>query len=56
MAITYRLLRKDYDYLAKRLVPIGDQVANSHDEIVSLLMRKTRRFTEDEIAKRFGRA
>jgi hypothetical protein len=56
LAITFRLLRKDYDHLAKCLLPIGDQVGKSHQEIVSLLKRKTRRFTEDQIAKIFGKA
>lgn len=56
LLITYKLLRKDYSYLAQHLVPIGDQVGKSHEEIVRLLKTKTGRFTEDEIVMRFGKA
>jgi hypothetical protein len=54
--ITYRLLRKDYDHLARCLVPIGDQIGKSHQELVSLLRSKTQRFSEEKIAKIFGKA
>ena len=45
--ITYRLMRKDYDYLARCLVPIGEeQVRMGHREKVEML-RKTRMFGEE---------
>lgn len=56
LGITYRLLRKDYDFLAKCLVPIGDQVGKSHQELASLLKKKTQRFTEEQITKIFRKA
>ncbi|KAH7174689.1 uncharacterized protein B0J16DRAFT_183798 [Fusarium flagelliforme] len=51
--ITVRLMMKDYKTLAKCLVPIGDQIALSLDERAAMLKRTTRRFTEEEIQKKF---
>lgn len=51
--MTVRLFMKDYETLARCLVPIGDQVDLSMEERVELLRRKTRRFTEDEILEKF---
>ncbi|KAL2812676.1 hypothetical protein BDW59DRAFT_155203 [Aspergillus cavernicola] len=51
--ITVRLLRKDYHHLAKCLVPMGDQVGMTLDEIAEMLQRKTRRFSEDEVRDKF---
>ncbi|KAJ9667270.1 hypothetical protein H2201_002471 [Coniosporium apollinis] len=51
--ITVRLLRKDYVHLAKCLVPIGDQVGMSLEEIAVMLRTKTRKFTEEDIAEKF---
>ena len=51
--ITFRLLRKDYDTLAKCMVPIGDQVKLTHQEKMDLLRTKTKRFTEEEIRQKF---
>jgi hypothetical protein len=51
--ITYRLMLKDYDYLAKCLVPIGEQIKMSHEQRVEMLRKKTRRFTEDDIRRKF---
>lgn len=53
--ITVRLLRKDYHHLAKCLVPLGDQIGMEQDEIAQMLRTKTRRFTEDEIERKFPR-
>lgn len=52
--ITIRLLMKDYDTLAKCLVPMGDQIGMSHEEIVEMLRTKTKAFTEEDIEKKFG--
>jgi hypothetical protein len=49
LMITYRLMRKDYDTLARCLVPIGEQVGMTHEEIMGMLKRKTRAFSEEEI-------
>jgi hypothetical protein len=52
--ITIRLMRKDYDILADRFVPMGaEQISMTHEEKVNLLKSRTRRFTEEEIAVKF---
>lgn len=51
--ITFRLLRKDYEHLAKCLVPMGDQINLTMDGRVELLKRLARKFTEEEIAEKF---
>jgi hypothetical protein len=53
--ITVRLMMKDYKTLAKCLVPIGDQIGLTMDERAAMLKRTTRRFTEEEIQKKFKR-
>ena len=54
LEITYRLMRKDYDHLARCLVPISkEQRLMSHDEIKQMLKTKTRRFGEEDIRKKF---
>lgn len=51
--VTVRLLMKDYEFLAKRLVPLGSQMDLSMDERVKLLKRHTRKFSEEEIKKKY---
>lgn len=51
--LTVKLMQKDYVHLAKCLVPIGDQVHMTRDEIATMLKTKTRRFTEEDIKKKF---
>ncbi|RAH79794.1 hypothetical protein BO86DRAFT_449429 [Aspergillus japonicus CBS 114.51] len=51
--ITIRLLRKDYLHLAKCLVPMGEQIGMTLEEKAEMLRRKTRRFSEEEIASKF---
>lgn len=51
--MTIKLLSKDYVHLAERLVPIGDQVGMSQDEIVEMLRKKTRKFSDEEIKQKF---
>lgn len=51
--MTVKLLQKDYRYLAKCLVPMGDQIGMDLDEISTMLKTKTRRFTEEEIRTKF---
>ncbi|OJD15305.1 hypothetical protein AJ78_04422 [Emergomyces pasteurianus Ep9510] len=51
--LTVKLMQKDYTHLAKCLVPIGEQVNMSLDEIATMLRSKTRRFTEEDIKKKF---
>ena len=53
--MTVTLLRKDYLHLASCLVPIGDQVGMSHEAIADMLKTKTKRFSEEEILKKYGR-
>ncbi|KFA55304.1 hypothetical protein S40293_04938 [Stachybotrys chartarum IBT 40293] len=51
--ITVRLMMKDYNTLARCLVPIGDQVAMSLDERAALLRKHTQQFSEEEIRIKF---
>ncbi|KAL9078149.1 MAG: hypothetical protein Q9157_002943 [Trypethelium eluteriae] len=53
LMMTVKLLQKDYEYLAKCLVPIGEQTRMSQLEIVAMLRTKTKRFTEEDIARKF---
>ena len=53
LMMTFRLLRQDYAYLARRLVPMGEQVHMSQAELEAMLRRKTRRFTEEQIWEKF---
>ena len=53
--MTVTLLRKDYMHLASCLVPIGDQVGMSQSEIAEMLRTKTKRFSEEEILRIYGK-
>ncbi|KAF1947321.1 hypothetical protein EJ02DRAFT_392542 [Clathrospora elynae] len=53
--LTINLLRKNYKHIAKCLVPMGDQMKLTLDERVEMLKRKTRKFTEEEIAEKWGK-
>jgi hypothetical protein len=55
MFLTINLLRKNYDHIARCLVPMGDQMKLTHEERVEMLRRKTRKFTEEEIAAKWGK-
>ncbi|KAI0019876.1 fatty acid desaturase [Xylariomycetidae sp. FL0641] len=55
LMITFRLLRHDYDRLARCLVPINQDQANmSQQQRADMLRRHTRRFPEEEIREKFG--
>lgn len=54
--ITVRLMMKDYNTLARCLVPIGDQVAMSLDERAALLRKHTQQFSEEEIRIKFKKS
>ena len=51
--MTYRILVKDYLYLANCVVPIGDQIGMSKQELAEMLRTKTRRFSEEEIEEKY---
>ncbi|KAI0968733.1 hypothetical protein F4678DRAFT_474447 [Xylaria arbuscula] len=52
--ITIRLLLKDYDHLAKCMVPIGkEQLAMNLSDRASLLKSHTLRFSEEKIREKF---
>ena len=53
LELTYRLMRKDYDHIARCLVPIGEQKDMNQEERVDMLMSKTRRFNEEDIRSKF---
>lgn len=55
MFLTINLLKKNYQHVAKCLVPMGDQMKLSMDERVAMLKRKTRKFSEEEIAEKWGK-
>jgi hypothetical protein len=55
MFLTINLLRKNYDHLARCLVPMGDQMKLTHKERVDMLKRKTKKFSEEEIAEKWGK-
>ncbi|KAI9788814.1 MAG: hypothetical protein M1833_002805 [Piccolia ochrophora] len=54
--ITIKLMQKDYDHLARCLVPMGDQIRLSHHEKMDLLRSKTRKFSEEDIERKFPKA
>ena len=54
--ITFRLMRKDYDHLAKCLVPMGSQINLSMEERAKFLRKSTQKFTEEEIASKFRKS
>ena len=51
--MTFRILRKDYLYLADCIVPIGDQIGKSREELADMLRTKTRKFSEEEIQEKY---
>ena len=51
--MTYRILKKDYLYLADCIVPMGEQIGMSKQELADMLRTKTRRFSEEEIQEKF---
>ncbi|KAK3369787.1 fatty acid desaturase-domain-containing protein [Lasiosphaeria ovina] len=56
IGITVRLLCKDYDHLARRLVPIGsEQMALTLEGRAAMLKTHTRAFTSDEITQKYSK-
>ena len=55
LMMTVHLLKKDYDYLAGCIVPIGDQIGMTKKELANLLRKKTKKFTEEEVERKFYR-
>lgn len=54
LMMTLSLLRKDYEHLAKCMVPIGEQqIRMTMEERVVMLKRHTVAFTEEEINAKF---
>ena len=51
--LTYRLFRKDYDYLPTCLVPMAIRIQMSHGETVEMLRSKMTKLTDDDIKRRF---
>ena len=51
--LTIKLMQKDYVYLAKCLVPMGDQIPLTLEERAALLSTKTKKFTKDDIKAKF---
>ncbi|KAF2476684.1 uncharacterized protein BDR25DRAFT_339611 [Lindgomyces ingoldianus] len=56
LMITFNLITKNYMHLAKCLVPMGEaQMKLSMEERAEMLRSKTRRFSEEEIAEKWGK-
>lgn len=53
--LTVTLLSKNYAHLAKCLVPMGKQRELSMAQREEMLRRKTRQFSEEEIAQKWGK-
>ncbi|KAK1813520.1 hypothetical protein LTR12_012089 [Friedmanniomyces endolithicus] len=53
LMLTFTLLRKDYLHLADCLVPMGEQIGMSREEVAEMLRSKTRQFSEEEIRVKF---
>ncbi|KAI0449567.1 fatty acid desaturase [Xylaria acuta] len=53
LMITVRLMMRDYEHLARCLVPIGDQIDMTMEQRAAMLKRHTRRFSEEEIREKF---
>lgn len=52
--ITIRLMLKDYDTLAKCMVPIGNQISMTLEERAALLRKHTMKFSEEQIRQKFN--
>ncbi|KAI9743655.1 MAG: hypothetical protein M1818_002971 [Claussenomyces sp. TS43310] len=55
MMVTIKVLQKDYDYLARCLVPMGAQIRMTHQEKMDMLRSKTRKFSAEEIKAKWGK-
>ncbi|KAF2681213.1 hypothetical protein K458DRAFT_310035 [Lentithecium fluviatile CBS 122367] len=55
LMITFTLLAKNYEHLARCLVPMGEQMKMTVEERAEMLRRKTRKFSEEEIAEKWGK-
>jgi hypothetical protein len=55
LMITFSLLSKNYMHLARCLVPMGDQMKLSIEERAEMLRSKTKPFTEEQIAEKWGK-
>ena len=53
LMVTFRLMIRDYDTLAKCLVPMGDQIHLTMEGRIALLKKLTRKFTEEEIREKY---
>lgn len=53
LMITIRLMMKDYEHLAKCLVPMGDHIQLSLEGRMQLLRRLTRKFSEEDVQRTF---
>lgn len=55
LMITFSLMTKNYQHLARCLVPMGDQMKMTLEERAEMLRSKTKKFTEEEIAAKWGK-
>ncbi|KAI9715440.1 MAG: hypothetical protein M1812_005916 [Candelaria pacifica] len=55
LMMTVKLLMKDYEHLARCMVPIGGQAELTMQERVQLLRGKTRAFSREDVLRKFGK-
>jgi hypothetical protein len=55
LMITLSLMTKNYEHLARCLVPMGDQMGMTLEERAEMLRSKTKKFSEEEIAAKWGK-
>ena len=54
--MTITLLRKDYLHLASCLIPMGEEQSQmTRAEIAEMLRSKTKRFSEEDILRKWGK-
>ncbi|KAH7158164.1 hypothetical protein B0J13DRAFT_468412 [Dactylonectria estremocensis] len=53
LMVTFRLMIKDYETLAKCMVPLGDQIELTMEGRIELLKKLTRKFTKEQINEKY---
>lgn len=53
LMVTFRLMIKDYETLAKCMVPLGDQIQLTMEGRIELLKKLTRKFTDEQIKEKY---
>jgi phosphoinositide-3-kinase regulatory subunit 4 len=51
--LTFLLFKKNYNHIAECLLPMGEQIGMTKEEVVSMLRKKTKKFSADAIMLKF---